>query len=288
RLLDAVAVVVRGAAPPAPAPEEGLLSALYRLPQDFGNRPTEATPSFRSDAGTPPPAPASLPQRDGGGDAYDFLGPPQEADELGRFGPYGILRTLGRGGMGIVFAARQVRPQRLVALKMIQAGSGAGRKRLARFRSETEIVATLQHPNIVPIYEVGEQDGRPYFTMEYVKGGSLAQKLAVAPLPARAAAELPETLAQTVHFAHQHGVVHRDLKPANVLLTDTGLPKVVDFGLAKQFPGDSAANVPGGQTESGAILGTPAYMAPEQATGNSADAGRSADVYALGAILYEC
>jgi tetratricopeptide (TPR) repeat protein len=226
---------------------------------------------------------------------------------LGRFGPYGILRVLGTGGMGVVFAARQERPRRLVALKMLLAGPHAGRQRLARFRTETEIVARLQHPNIVPIFEVGEHDGRPYFTMEHVDGGSLAQKLAAAPLPPREAAELVEALARAVQFAHERGFIHRDLKPSNVLLARGHkrpacepdrkptsedacgyVPKIADFGLAKQFDSDDGTLVPGGQTVSGAILGTPAYMAPEQAAGGSAAVGPPADTYALGAILYEC
>jgi serine/threonine protein kinase len=152
----------------------------------------------------------------------DALAPPEEPDELGRFGPYGILRVVGSGGMGVVFAARQARPRRLVALKMILAGPQADRQRLARFRSETEIVGRLRHPNIVQVYEAGEHDGRPYFAMEYVEGGSLAQQLAAAPLAPQAAAELVETLARAVHFAHEHGILHRDLKPSNVLLASGG------------------------------------------------------------------
>jgi hypothetical protein len=215
----------------------------------------------------------------------DALAPPGEPDELGRFGPYGILRVLGSGGMGVVFAARQERPRRVVALKMLLAGPHAGRQRLARFLTETEVVGRLQHPHIVPVHEVGEHDGRPYFTMEYVDGGSLAQRLAAAPLAPRPAAELAEKLARAVQFAHERAFVHRDLKPANVLLATDGTPKVADFGLAKQL--DTGPDDPGARTESGAILGTPGYMAPEQAEGKK-DVGPAADVYALGAILYEC
>jgi hypothetical protein len=223
----------------------------------------------------------------------DALAPPGESDELGRFGPYGILRVLGSGGMGVVFAARQPRPRRVVALKMILAGPHAGPGRLARFRSEIEIVGRLRHPNIVQVHEAGDHDGRPYFAMEYVEGGSLAEKLAAAPLPAREAAALVEALARAVQFAHEQGVVHRDLKPSNVLLAACGLatdakpqaalPKIADFGLAKQLQADV-----GERTESGAILGTPAYMAPEAAAGRPGAAGPAVDVYALGAILYEC
>lgn len=233
-----------------------------------------------------------------------LFAPPQEPDELGRFGPYAILRPLGSGGMGAVFAARQIQPRRIVALKMILAARG-GRQRLARFRSETEIIAQLQHPNIVPVHEVGEHEGRPYYTMEYLDGGSLTQKLAAAPLAPRAAADLALVLARTVQFAHERGIVHRDLKPANVLLASGGceppgsllsggshpplawVPKIADFGLAKQFDNESGEQGTPYRTESGAILGTPGYMAPEQAQGGK-EIGPAADIYALGTILYEC
>jgi hypothetical protein len=194
---------------------------------------------------------------------------------------YEILGVLGRGGMGVVYQARQIRLKRLVALKMILAGAHAGAEELARFRTEAEAVARLQHPNIVQIYEVGEQDGRPYFSLEFVDGGSLAQKLQGAPLPARQAAELVETLARAMHAAHQRGIVHRDLKPANILLTAEGTPKITDFGLAKRLDTDA------GQTRSGAVMGTPSYMAPEQAAGKIHAIGPATDIYALGAILYE-
>jgi serine/threonine-protein kinase len=195
---------------------------------------------------------------------------------------YAILGVLGRGGMGVVYQARQVSLKRLVALKMILAGPHAGPAELARFRTEAEAVARLQHPNIVQIHEVGQQAGAPFFSLEFVDGGSLAQKLRGQPLPGRQAAELVETLARAVHHAHQRGVVHRDLKPANVLLMADGTPKVTDFGLAKRLEGDA------GQTQSGAVMGTPSYMAPEQAAGKGKEVGPPADVYALGAILYEC
>jgi tetratricopeptide (TPR) repeat protein len=219
---------------------------------------------------------------DRGEESSYLLAPPQEPDELGCFGSYGILRSLGRGGMGVVFAARQRQPRRVVALKMLLARWQDSKQRLTRFHSETEIIARLQHPNIVPVYEVGEHVGRSYYTMEYLDGGSLAQKLAAAPLAPRAAAELALTLARAVHFAHEHSVIHRDLKPANVLLTVEEIPKIADFGLAKHL-----GSPPSEQTESGAILGTPAYMAPEQTEGGKA-IGPAADIYALGAILYEC
>jgi hypothetical protein len=190
--------------------------------------------------------------------------------------------------MGVVYRARQVKAGRVVALKVVLAGAHAGPEELARFRAEAEAVARLQHPHIVPVYEVDEHDGRPFFSMEYCAGGSLDKKLAGTPLPPREAAALVETLARAVDAAHQKGVVHRDLKPGNVLLAgapDAPLaectPKVADFGLAKKL--DDA-----GQTATGAVKGTPSYMAPEQAAGKTKEVGPAADVYALGALLYEC
>jgi WD40 repeat protein len=192
-----------------------------------------------------------------------------------------ILSELGRGGMGVVYQARQTKLGRLVALKMILSGAHAGATDLARFRTEAEAVARLQHTNIVQIFEVGEHDGLPYFSLEFCGGGSLERKLNGTPLPPREAVALVEQLARAMHAAHQKGVVHRDLKPANVLLADDGTPKVTDFGLAKKL--DEA-----GQTATGSVMGTPSYMAPEQAGGKSGEIGPAADVYALGAILYEC
>src|SRR5262249_27256389 len=154
------------------------------------------------------------------------------------------------------------------------AGDHARAEQLLRFRTEAEAVAQLQHPNIVQIYEIGEQEGRPYFSMEYVDSGSLAQKLAGTPLPARQAPAVGEKLARAMHFAHQRGILHRDLKPANVLLTADGTPKITDFGLAKRL------DVEKGQTQSGAILGTPSYMAPEQAGGKNKEIAPATDVYA--------
>jgi eukaryotic-like serine/threonine-protein kinase len=193
-----------------------------------------------------------------------------------------ILGVLGRGGMGVVYKARQLSLNRTVAVKKILAGAYASPAELARFRHEAEAAACLQHPNIVQIHEVGEQDGRPYLVLEYVDGGSLAEQLAGTPQPARAAAQLVETLARAMHDAHQHGIVHRDLKPANVLLAADGTPKITDFGLAKRLDGGP------GLTASGAIVGTPSYMAPEQAAGKGKEVGPAADVYALGGVLYEC
>jgi serine/threonine protein kinase/photosystem II stability/assembly factor-like uncharacterized protein len=198
---------------------------------------------------------------------------------------YEFLGELGRGGMGVVYRARQLSLNRLVALKMLLA-SRAGPDELARFRREAEAVARLRHPNFVHVYDIGEQDGRPFFSQEFVDGGSLAGKLAGAPQPPRQAAELLETLARAMHRAHQGGIVHRDLKPANVLLMADGTPKITDFGLAKQLRTEpDTPDYP--QTQTGAILGTPSYMAPEQALGLVSAVGPATDVYALGAILYE-
>jgi WD40 repeat protein/tRNA A-37 threonylcarbamoyl transferase component Bud32 len=194
---------------------------------------------------------------------------------------YEIRGELGRGGMGVVYKARQVKLDRVVALKMILAGSHAGEMGLTRFRTEAEAVARLQHPGIVQIYEVGEHNGLPFFSLEFCPGGSLDKKLGGTPQPPREAAALVEKLAVAMEAAHQKGVIHRDLKPANVLLAEDGTPKITDFGLAKKL--DAA-----GQTQTGAVMGTPSYMAPEQAGGSSKQVGPAADVYALGAILYEC
>jgi WD40 repeat protein/tetratricopeptide (TPR) repeat protein len=211
---------------------------------------------------------------------------------------YELLRELGRGGMGVVYEARQTGLNRPVALKMILAGAHAGPEELARFHNEAEAVARLQHPHIVQVYDVGQADGCPYLALEYVDGPSLAQRLTGTPLPVRQAARLVELLAQAVHVAHQKGVIHRDLTPGNVLLARAdpaqgvrfgGVeeavyyhPKVADFGLAKVLAGGGPT-----LTQSGAIVGTPSYMAPEQAAGRAKAVGPAADVYALGAILYE-
>jgi serine/threonine protein kinase/Tfp pilus assembly protein PilF len=216
---------------------------------------------------------------------------------------YDILGELGRGGMGIVYLARQARLGRVVALKMVLRASLAGSEEHDRFQSEAEAVARLQHPNIVQIHEVGEHDGSPFMALEYCAGGSLAARLAGSPLEPRPAADLVAVLARAMHAAHQARVIHRDLKPANVLLSYSGgsqnrletpparagerplnevVPKISDFGLAKMLDADRQATV------SGAILGTPSYMAPEQARGRVGEIGPATDVYALGAILYEC
>jgi serine/threonine-protein kinase len=206
---------------------------------------------------------------------------PAEAPGFPEIPGYEIEAVLGHGGMGVVYKAGQLRLGRLVALKMLLAGAYAQPHELARFRREAEAVAGLRHPNIVQIYDVGEVAGRPYFTMELVEGGSLAHKVRGVPQLARDAAALVATLADAMHAAHQGGIVHRDLKPGNILLTPDGTPKITDFGLARRL------RDPSGLTVSGHPLGTPSYMAPEQAEGRKSDIGPATDVYALGAILYE-
>jgi tRNA A-37 threonylcarbamoyl transferase component Bud32/Tfp pilus assembly protein PilF len=205
-------------------------------------------------------------------------GGPQFPDVAG----YEVLSVLGRGGMGVVYKARQQRLKRLVALKMIRAATADEEEYQARFRAEAEAVARLRHPNVLQIYEVGEAAGLPFFALELLEGGSLQDRLRAGPLPARQAADLLATLARAVHAAHSAGVVHRDLKPGNVLFTTDGIPKVADFGLAKRLEEPA-----GCQTQTGQIVGSPHYMAPEQARGDSRDVGPAADLHALGVILYE-
>lgn len=247
---------------------------------DAGLPPPEACAFQVPDAALHPPAERSGPRTI----HYHSLGSSDDLKEPQvriSIPGYEILGELGRGGMGVVYKARQQGLKRLVALKMILSGVQAGEEELSRFRLEAEAVARLQHPNIVQIYEVGETDGRPFFSLEFVDGGSLEDRLDGTPQAARPSAELLEQLARAVHAAHQCGVIHRDLKPANVLLAQDGTPKITDFGLAKQLDRGQ------GHTQSGDIMGTPSYMAPEQAAGRIKDIGPATDVYALGAILYE-
>lgn len=197
-----------------------------------------------------------------------------------RFGDYELLAELGRGGMGVVYRARQLSLHREVALKMILRGQLASPLELARFKAEAEAAARLNHPNIVPVYDVGQVDGRPYFTMKLIRGQTLSQKLAAGPLPARESARILALVSRAIQHAHKNGVWHRDLKPSNILLDQDQVPHVTDFGLAKQT--DDAASL----TRTGGIIGTPAYMAPEQAAGARGVVGPATDIYSLGAILY--
>jgi serine/threonine-protein kinase len=176
-------------------------------------------------------------------------------------GEFELLGVIGRGGMGVVYRARQRSLNRLVALKTIRAGGPADPVDVRRFRAEAEVVAGLEHPNIVPVYEVGEHDGLVYLSMRLIEGGSLADRLDRFVSDPRAAAQLVADVARAVHFVHQRGVLHRDLKPANILLDADGRPLVTDFGLARRLDGDSSL------TQSGAVVGTPSYVAPEQASG---------------------
>ena len=194
---------------------------------------------------------------------------------------YDVEGVLGSGGMGVVYKARHQKLNRVVALKMLRTGQFATDSELTRFTREFQAIAELQCTHIVKIHDVGDADGRPYFTMEYVEGGSLAEKLLGQPQPTRYAAEMVATLAEAIDSAHGRGIVHRDLKPANILLSKEGCPKIADFGLARHIECDHPLTI------SGVQLGTPSYMAPEQATGSSDSVGPAVDVYALGAILYE-
>ena len=194
---------------------------------------------------------------------------------------YKLISELGRGGMGVVYKARQDKLERFVALKMVLAGAHASPDQLTRFMIEAQAVAHLTHNHIVQIHDVGERDGMPFFSLEYIDGGSLQQTIGGKPQPVRYAAKTVKTLCEAMAFAHEKNIIHRDLKPANVLMTKAGDPKITDFGLAKRLEGDSQ------QTRDGAIMGTPSYMAPEQAWGLTSEIGPAADQHALGAILYE-
>jgi eukaryotic-like serine/threonine-protein kinase len=210
--------------------------------------------------------------------ASDF---PSDSFQLpARFGDYELRQELGRGGMGVVYRASQASLGREVAVKMILRGQFASEADRNRFEAEAQAAAKLDHPGIVPVYEVGEIDGRPYFSMKHVRGTTLAQRLATGPLPPREAARILASVARAIHFAHMRGVLHRDLKPSNILLDENGEPHVTDFGLAKQLTDAPAV------TRTGAVLGTPAYMAPEQAAGVRGQVGPQSDVYSLGVILY--
>src|SRR5438046_2799756 len=213
------------------------------------------------------------------------------AELLGELGDYELLEEVGRGGQGVVFRARQKSLNRTVALKVISLGQWASKAHLKRFRLEAEAAARLEHPGIVPIHEVGERDGSCYFSMKFVEGGQLDEVARSAtadsscgeraPMPIRQAVELIVKVARTVHYAHEHGILHRDIKPGNILLDQKGEPHLTDFGLARLVETESTV------TRTLEVLGTPSYMAPEQAVGNNAAIGSVTDVYGLGAGLYQ-
>jgi WD40 repeat protein/serine/threonine protein kinase len=258
------------------------------VPAEYAQRFPDITPEWIDECLSPQAAldAMAIPDVPSTGAVAPTLAPgPGARDQgtcsLGRLGSYELLQELGRGGMGVVYKARQVPLNRVVALKVIRDSAHASPQALPRFQVEAQSLARLQHPHIVQIFEVGLAKGCPYFSMEFVEGGDLRRKLAANPMPPREAAQMMETLARAVHAAHLRNIVHRDLKPANVLLTGEGVPKISDFGLAKQLDADE-----GILTGSNTLLGTPSYMAPEQITAAARIDSRT-DVYALGAILYE-
>ena len=195
-------------------------------------------------------------------------------------GDYELQEEIGRGGMGVVFRAKQISLGRSVAVKMILRGRLASDNDLQRFLSEASATARLQHPHIVPVYEVGDIEGRPFFSMKLINGLTLSDRLLDGPMPEREAAELIAVIARAIGFAHRQGIVHRDLKPSNILIDDDGTPMVSDFGLAKRF------GVENDLTRSGMVIGTPSYMSPEQASGRRDDVGPASDIYSLGCVLY--
>jgi WD40 repeat protein len=281
RVNEAIAAYLRAAeAGQAPDPE-GWLAQHADLADELRSFLADRD-GFRRLAGELPAAP---PPAAGAAEALTLAPgeprPEAKLDTVRYFGDYELLEEIARGGMGVVFRARQVSLNRVVGLKMILAGQLASADDVERFRREAEAAANLDHPNIVPIYEVGEHEGQQYFSMKLVEGSSLGHKLPELQRDPKAAARLVAQVGRAVHYAHQRGILHRDLKPANILLDKEGQPHVTDFGLAKRIAGDSKL------TQSGAVVGTPSYMAPEQASGQKG-LTVAADVYALGAILYEC
>ncbi len=275
---------------PAGVPNEPTQHLTGQIPASpRGEPPTVAEPVPTQAAHEPPPVAATLTRVEtpknqvavtaaGAGAALPHM-PPASAPKV--FGDYELLAEVARGGMGVVYKARQTRLNRVVALKMILGGRLASADDLLRFRTEAEAAAGLQHPNIVQIHEVGAVEGQHFFSMQFIEGKTLAHRLDDGPLPGRDAARYVRQIARAVHFAHQRGILHRDLKPSNILLDAADEPHVTDFGLAKRLGGDS------GQTRTGSVLGTPSYMAPEQACGKIKELGPWTDVYALGAVLYE-
>src|SRR4051794_34381327 len=262
-----------GAKIPADAPEGGcpgcLLESGLRLIDE------EAI------AGVDSSAIASAKANDHGRPASPMPAATHLAEMLGELGDYELLEEVGRGGQGVVFRARQKSLNRTVALKVISLGQWASKAHLKRFRREAEAAASLDHPCIVPIYEVDEPDGSCYFSMKFVEGGQLDELIRREPMPIRRAVELIAKVARTVHYAHEHGILHRDIKPGNILLDAKGEPHLTDFGLARLVESESSV------TQTLDVLGTPSYMAPEQAVGNNTAVSDATDVYGIGAVFYQ-
>lgn len=213
--------------------------------------------------------------------------PPRQAPTLGvtnpsvrRFGDYELLEEIARGGMGIVYRARQLSLERIVALKLLPFSALTTAEFIKRFRGEASAAAALKHPHIVPVHEVGVYEGQHYLVMDFIHGPPLSRLVAEGPLPPNRAATYLKRIAEAVHYAHEHGILHRDLKPSNVLIDDNDQPQVTDFGLAKRLDGESSL------TLTGQALGSPGYMPPEQAAGQHSKVTRRSDVYGLGAMLY--
>ena len=258
---------------PADAPEGGCPGCLLEAGLGLLGRPSVAAGDDcgcaenveTSNANTAPPAKKAQ----------------RPAKTLTDFGDYELLEEIGRGGQGVVFRARQKSLNRPVALKVIGLGQWATKAHLTRFRREAESAAALEHPCIVPIYEIGEGDGSCYFSMKLIEGGQLGEVIRREPMPIRRAAELLIKVASTVNYAHEHGILHRDIKPGNILLDGRGEPHLTDFGLARLVETESTV------TRTMEVLGTPSYMAPEQAVGNNAQLTSATDVYGLGAVFYQ-
>ena len=257
-----------------------------RRQRAYSDTPAVPDPAATRYSDTPAPTdPAATRYSDTPADPHATVYPPTPVAPAApgrfprRFGGYELLAKLGEGGMGVVYKARQFAPERLVALKVIRSGQLAAEEDVRLFRKEANEAARLDHPNIVPVYEVGEHDGLHFFTMKLIEGGSLNQRLDRYRNDPKAAAQLVTTVARSVHYAHQRQLLHRDLKPGNILLNADGQPHVADFGLAKRLDGESTSS------QSGAVVGTPEYMAPEQARGEKR-LTTAVDVYALGGVLY--
>ena len=277
-----------GAEIPADAPEGGCPGCLL----ETGLNLLADAPVGAGDSSAEAAAKAGSAKADDGGSAENVEGnaaatdahgkkAARAAELLGELGDYELLEEVGRGGQGVVFRARQKNLNRTVALKVISFGQWASKAHLKRFRREAEAAASLDHPYIVPIYEVGERDGSCYFSMKFVEGGQLDEVVRCAPMSIRQAAELIAKVARTVHHAHEHRILHRDIKPGNILLDQKGEPHLTDFGLAQLVETESTV------TRTMEVLGTPSYMAPEQAVGNNSAISSATDVYGLGAVFYQ-